>query len=77
MIRLHRYSLECHARCTEQVVEHNILTDMALETNDVGAINFGNGGDSGFPGFPGRGFSRFSWDQNNTIRYNNISRVRV
>ena len=31
----------------------------------VGAINFGNGGDSGW----------YFWDQNNTIRFNNISRV--
>ena len=43
----------------DNIVEYNILTDMALETNDVGAINFGNGGDSGF----------YKWDQNNTLVY--------
>ena len=50
---------------SDNIVEYNIITDTALETNDVGAINFGNGGDSGY----------YGWDQNNTVRYNNISRV--
>eukprot|EP01046_Picozoa_sp_COSAG06_P019592 COSAG06_NODE_1403_length_9565_cov_3.285231_12_plen_141_part_00 len=50
----------------DNIVEYNLLTDTALETNDVGAINFGNGGDSGFPGFPNHSFSRFSWNQNNS-----------
>jgi len=38
---------------------------MALETNDVGAINFGGGGDAGY----------YGWNLNETVRFNNISRT--
>lgn len=41
-----------------------------VETNDVGAINFGGGGDANFTG-------RYSspWNLNETVRWNNITRT--
>ena len=52
------------------VLEFNIISDTALETNDVGAINFGGGGDANFSGLHSS-----PWNLNETVRYNNITRT--
>jgi hypothetical protein len=52
---------------TGNAIEHNVISDTCLETNDCGAVNMAGGGDAAH--------GKWAWNLNETVRWNRITRT--